>query len=91
GGSGTTHSALKYGCPSLIIPHFIDQFFWNKTIHKLKIGPKGISIKRMNTDNFAILLLDLLENDTYRKNAELIAEEMKKENDTEKLIKLILE
>ena len=91
GGSGTTHSTLKYGCASLIIPHFIDHFFWNETIHKLKVGPKGISIKKLNKDNFELLILDLLENDTYRKNAELIADQMKKENDTEKLIKLILE
>jgi UDP:flavonoid glycosyltransferase YjiC (YdhE family) len=27
GGSGTTHTALKYGCPNLIIPHILDQFF----------------------------------------------------------------
>jgi len=91
GGSGTTHAALKSGCAVLIIPHFIDQFYWNTTIHKLKVGPKGIAIKKMNKGNFELLLLDLIENDTYRKNAQLIAEQMKKEYDTEKLMKLILE
>jgi len=34
GGSGTTHLALKYGCASMIIPHIIDQFVWNRIIHE---------------------------------------------------------
>ncbi|MCF6222137.1 MAG: glycosyltransferase [Flavobacteriaceae bacterium] len=91
GGSGTTHLALKYGCASLIIPHFIDQFFWNTIIHKLKVGTMGTSIKKLNKDNFETLLLDLLSNKNYKKNAELIAGKMQKENNTERLLKLILE
>lgn len=91
GGSGTTHLALKYGCASLIIPHFIDQFYWNTIIHKLKVGKKGVSIKKMNKSNFETLLLDLLSNESYKKNAEQIAKQMQKENNTEKLMKLILE
>lgn len=90
GGSGTTHSALKYGCASLVIPHFIDQFFWNKTIHKLGSGPKGISIKKLNKDNFEKILLDLLDNKIYKENAELIASKMDKEKSIESLMRLIL-
>ena len=91
GGSGTTHLALKYGCASLIIPHFIDQFYWNTIIHKLKVGKKGVSIKKLNKNNFEALLLDLLSNKNYKKNAEQIAKQMQKENNSEKLMKLILE
>jgi len=91
GGSGTTHLALKYGCASLIIPHFIDQFYWNTIIHKLKVGGKGVSIKKLNESNFETLLLDLLNNENYKENAEKIAKEMQDENNTERLMKLILE
>jgi len=87
GGSGTTHSALKYGCASLVIPHFIDRFFWNKTVHKLRAGPKGISIKKLNKDNFEKILLD---NKIYKENAELIASNMDIEKSTEPLMRLIL-
>ena len=38
GGSGTTHMALKYACPSLVIPHILDQFYWNNIIAKQKLG-----------------------------------------------------
>ncbi|NOU58944.1 glycosyltransferase [Marinifilum caeruleilacunae] len=90
GGSGTTHTALKYACANLIIPHFIDQFFWNKTIHQLEVGPKGNSIKKLNRKNFESKLLDLLQNPVYKKNAETIAKQMRNENDIEKLLELIL-
>jgi UDP:flavonoid glycosyltransferase YjiC (YdhE family) len=89
GGSGTTHTALKYTCPSLVIPHAVDQFFWAKTVSTLGLGPKGISIRKLNEQNFETVLLDLLDNDHYRKNARQISEKMKSESDQDKLYKMI--
>lgn len=90
GGSGTTHLALKYGCASLIIPHFIDQFYWNSIIYKLKAGQKGMSIKKFNKSNFEPLLLELLNNENYKRNAEKIANKIQDESNIDKLIELIL-
>ncbi|WP_020528873.1 glycosyltransferase [Flexithrix dorotheae] len=86
GGSGTTHSAIKYGCSSLIIPHFIDQFFWSKTIVELKLGPKGHAIQKLSESNFEKSFLDLMNNEVYKKNAENISVEMKHEFDIHKLM-----
>ena len=90
GGSGTTHTALKFGCASLVIPHFIDQFFWNKIVAKLGVGPKGISIKKLNEKDFEFKLLDLLENEGYKKKAILIASKMQNESNTDKLYEMIM-
>lgn len=90
GGSGTTHTALKYGCPSLIIPHIIDQFFWKNTIANLKLGPKGFSIKKLKKKNFESKVLDLFNNDQYKTNAGLISEKIKSESDKEKLYHMIV-
>src|ERR1700722_12066993 len=48
GGSGTTHTAVKHGCPSLVVPHILDQFYWSRTISGLQLGPEGIAIKKLN-------------------------------------------
>ncbi|KAB1153379.1 glycosyltransferase family 1 protein [Tenacibaculum aiptasiae] len=80
GGAGTTHSAIKYGCSSLIIPHFIDQFYWNKVVAEKKLGPKGVSIKKLNATVFEKLLLDLLKNTEYKKNAMTFSNKLKKES-----------
>lgn len=90
GGSGTTHAALKYACPCLIIPHVLDQFFWEKTISRLQLGPKGISIRKFNEKEFEIKLLDLYCNKEYKKNALMISKRMQSESDENKLYEMIM-
>lgn len=89
GGSGTTHTALKYACPCLIIPHVLDQFFWEKTISNLQLGPKGLSIHKFNEKEFEIKLLDLYNNENYKKNAYIISERLQSENDKNKLYEMM--
>ncbi len=64
GGSGTTHSAWAFRLPQLIIPHFGDQFFWNRVVQAQKIGPLGPSIKALNKDNFKAAVNALLHDFT---------------------------
>jgi len=91
GGCGTTHTTLKYGLPALVIPHVLDQFFWEKTISNLKLGPKGISIHKFNENDFETKLLDLYFNNDYKKNAMAISNKMKVESDKNKLYEIIIE
>jgi sterol 3beta-glucosyltransferase len=79
GGSGTTHTALKYGCASMIIPHIIDQFLWDTLISNMGVGPKGIAIKKFSKPLFESRLLDLFTSKAYKQKAEDIALEMDKE------------
>jgi len=90
GGSGTTHTALKYACPSLIIPHILDQFYWNKTISGLGLGPKGMSIKKLNEARFESKVLDLVHNASYKRNAKLISQKMTIESNIDSLYQIIL-
>ncbi|MEM9809577.1 MAG: glycosyltransferase, partial [Cyanobacteria bacterium P01_D01_bin.56] len=79
GGAGTTHTTFKHACASLIIPHIIDQFFWNKRCADLGVGPLGIPVKRLNEETLIPLLQDLLNNAAYKTSASRVAEEMKQE------------
>ncbi len=90
GGSGTTHLALKYGCVTMIIPHIIDQFVWNKIVSDIGAGPKGIDIGKINTKNLEPRVLDLMNNDNYKNIAGNIRDQMDKENLKEKLYNLII-
>jgi UDP:flavonoid glycosyltransferase YjiC (YdhE family) len=60
GGSGTTHSALRFDRPQLILPHIADQFLWNKLIHEAGIGPLGFPIKKFTLSRFEEKVLELL-------------------------------
>ncbi len=89
GGSGTTHTSLKYGCASMVVPHILDQHFWAYIVAKNGIGPKGIPMKKLNVMNLEPLLLELLNKKEYKLNSEKIAEQMKGEGFADKLTELI--
>ena len=79
GGSGTTHTALKYGCATMILPHIIDQFMWNRMMATQGVGPLGIGISKITAENVQPLLRDLWNNPTYKARAEEIGRRMARE------------
>jgi len=91
GGSGTTHTALKYACPSLIIPHIIDQYVWNKIISQKSCGPLGIDVSRIRINNLEPKILELVNNPTYKEKAKALAEKMQNENYRAELYQAIIE
>lgn len=86
GGSGTLHTATKHGRPSLIIPHIVDQFFWNRQVARLGLGPLGVKIKRLNAQSFAPLLLELRNIAAYAEEAGKFAKTMREEAQVDQLL-----
>ncbi len=80
GGSGTTHTAIKYGCPSLVIPHIVDQYVWNKLVYKKGLGPLGMDISKITVDNLTANILDLINNQAYKDMAQQLSVEMQRED-----------
>ena len=91
GGSGTTHSSLKNGCATMIIPHIIDQYVWNKIIAKQGAGPLGIDVSKLDVNNLESKIHDLWNKPIYKQNAERIALQMQTENFENELEAFILE
>jgi len=89
GGSGTIHSAIKYGCPSLVIPHIVDQYVWNKLVHRKGLGPLGLSVSKINPRNLEPKILDLMENKSYKQNAIAFGSQMQNENFVEEICEAI--
>jgi len=90
GGSGTTHLALRYGCATMAIPHFIDQFVWDTLISELGVGPKGIKVSKMTIKKLEPKVLELLSNKSFKEKSEYIANQMKKEALRNELLKTII-
>ena len=91
GGSGTTHLALENGCATMIIPHILDQFVWNKIIYTQGTGPKGIRIDKITPKNLELKILELINNTSFKKKAEELARQLKKEDFREELYNAIVE
>ena len=91
GGSGTTHTAIKHGCATMIIPHIIDQYAWNNLVSELGIGPKGIAISKIKSKNLEPKILDLYRNKSYKTKVSEISKKMKAEDFKERLYETIIE
>ncbi|WP_131106232.1 glycosyltransferase [Ornithinimicrobium sufpigmenti] len=42
GGAGTTGSVVRSGVPSVVVPHFADQFYWASRLHALGVAPRPV-------------------------------------------------
>ena len=90
GGAGTTHLAIKYGCATMIIPHMIDQFVWDKMIFDMGVGPKGVKISRITNKNLELKVLELFNNRSFKEKSVKIGNQMKKEDFKDELYKTII-
>ncbi len=80
GGSGTTHMMAKYGCVSLILPHIIDQFLWDRLTVVKGIGPKGVGIAKITKDTLLPIIKDFYTNPQYQVKAKEAARQMATED-----------
>lgn len=91
GGSGTTHLGIKYGCATMIIPHIVDQFIWNKLIAEKGVGPKGLKINKLNYKRLKPKIIDLWNTQSFKKQATQLSAQIRKEDFKKEFIDSILE
>jgi sterol 3beta-glucosyltransferase len=53
GGAGTSHSALRSGKPSVVIPFFGDQYYWGRRLSFLGAAPDPIPQNRLTAENLS--------------------------------------
>lgn len=89
GGAGTTHLSIKYGCVSLIIPHIVDQFLWNRIIHKKGLGPLGVKVSKLKEAKLRSLITDAWQNQSYKQKAEEVGAEMSNEHYENEILSIL--
>ena len=47
GGAGTSHSAVRAGIPSVVVPFAGDQFFWADRLWRAGVAPRSIAAKEL--------------------------------------------
>jgi sterol 3beta-glucosyltransferase len=91
GGSGTTHMALKYGCVTMIIPHIIDQFLWNRILYDLNVSPDGIRIGKISRNRLEPKMIELMCNDEFKKRTMQLSHQMNQEDFRSELYNALIE
>jgi sterol 3beta-glucosyltransferase len=80
GGAGTTAAGLRAGIPSLVIPHFGDQFFWANRVHKLGAGPRPIPLKKLSAKRLSEAILSILKDAPLRERAAALGKKIRAED-----------
>ncbi len=72
GGVATTHTALVYGIPQVVVPRAGDQYPQAARVTQAKVG-YGIRTKDFTMENAPLILTDILWDDTFREQARRMA------------------
>lgn len=89
GGAGTTHTALKAGVPSIVVPHIADQFFWAEELERVGVAVATIRRSALTAEGLAACIRVTLADDGLRRRAQELARHIRAENGVETAVDLI--
>jgi sterol 3beta-glucosyltransferase len=69
GGAGTTQTAIKSACPSLVVVHGFDQGFWGRWLYEKGLSVKPIKINSVGFRRLKNAVTRLLADKSYRLRA----------------------
>jgi sterol 3beta-glucosyltransferase len=81
GGAGTSHSATLSGCPSIIIEHFGDQYFWGTVLEKIGLAHYPLRRRSLTSKTLSKAIKKVITSPGMKKNALNISKKMHEEED----------
>lgn len=71
GGSGTTGAAVRAGVPSVVVPHFADQYYWAHRLHQVGVAPAALPRAFLTRERLAARLRAALSPSVRRRSIDL--------------------
>ena len=91
GGSGTVHRAARAGIPQFIMPVFVDQHFWGSRIHKMKVGPKPVSPRRISVEYLSDVFKDFRKARCWKDGSDSLAAALGKDGGVAGAYRIIMD
>lgn len=89
GGAGTTGAGLRAGIPSVLVPHFADQFFWGERIERLGAGPRPIPRGILSSDRLTAALSQARGSAPVRAAAAALGSRIRQERGVKRAVQAI--
>ncbi len=80
GGAGTTAAGLAAGVPSVVVPHFADQFYWGRRVHALGVGPRRLPRHRLTSEGLAVAIREAVTDQGMRQRATALGARIREED-----------
>jgi UDP:flavonoid glycosyltransferase YjiC (YdhE family) len=90
GGAGTTASTAVSGVPQIIVPHYLDQYYWGNQVYQSKLGPSPIWRSKLTSRKLAAAIRECLSNERIRQNAREASGIIQQQNSLEFTVSEIL-
>jgi UDP:flavonoid glycosyltransferase YjiC (YdhE family) len=91
GGAGTTHTATRSGCPSVVVPFMDEQLFWARQLQALGLAGNPLPAKRVTANRLAQGIQNILGNSHYYNIAQQQSGGMQKQDGVGKAVALLSE
>jgi UDP:flavonoid glycosyltransferase YjiC (YdhE family) len=89
GGAGTTHSACRSGCPSIVVEHFLDQRFWGILLRRAGLSIGLLHRRSLTAEKLARKIRQVLASKKMAAEAQDTASAMIKEDGVGRAVELI--
>jgi sterol 3beta-glucosyltransferase len=89
GGAGTTQTATLCGCPSIVVQHITDQFFWGSELKRLGVAPKPIDRRSATPAKIGGAVRRVLDDPSMRQRARRLGARMSAENGVQRAVEII--
>lgn len=89
GGAGTTGAGLRAGVPSVLVPHFADQFFWSKRVSELGAGPEYVTRNDLDVERLERALASALEQPALAERAHELGNRIQAESGVQRGVRLV--
>jgi len=89
GGAGTTHSALRADCPSVVVEHAFDQLFWGQSLQKAGVAGPVLHRNTLTAGQLADAIRRTMDSAGMRRSATKLGQQMRTENGVAKAVDLI--
>jgi UDP:flavonoid glycosyltransferase YjiC (YdhE family) len=91
GGAGTVQTTLLSGCPSVVVAHLADQFFWGAELQRNGVASKPLVRKNLTPAKLAPAIRQVLDQPTMKARAEELKLKMQEEDGVGAAVKWIEE
>lgn len=80
GGAGTTGAGLRAGLPSVLVPHFADQYLWAERVESLGAGPAAVPLDQLDGESLSRAVGKALDSASIRAHAAAVGGQIRAED-----------
>jgi UDP:flavonoid glycosyltransferase YjiC (YdhE family) len=91
GGAGTTQAATAAGCPSIVVAHGVDQYFWGKLLQRRGLAPAYLDRRSATPAKLAARIRQVIDRPQMKETAEKLGAAIRGEDGVARAVQLIEE